>query len=486
VANIFKREKRMTLSEWINALDAMGSVESASGEPVGEDTAMTSSAVVACIRVLSTTIAMLPYPLYKRLDNGGREPAYDHPLYALLHDSPNNYQTAYEWRQQLITHVLLHGNAYSLIVRDGASGRITELLPFTYPANMEVSLVGNEPVYRYRLQNGSVSQHLQSEVLHIRGMSSNGLLGLATLDKSRDTIGLSLALQKFASKFFKNGANIGGALEHPATLSKDAADRLRAGWEKAYSGNNNAFKVAILEEGMKYSKFGATPEEAQALESRKFQTLEVSRIFGVPPHMIGDLERATFSNIEHQGIEFVTFCLMPWAKNIEQRTAKQLIDAYERKEYFAEFTMAALMRGDYKSRQEGLNIMRQNGIINADEWRALENFNPIGGKEGTLYLVNGNMIQVGAEPPKPEPPVEPDPKKEKSKDDRAFAVLVKDADDRIRKREEADRKPDPARHAEFVRTVLEPIYTAFDRQGLDEAVSARCEWLKEGSGNRGT
>lgn len=476
MASIFKREKRMTLQEWVNALDAMGSVDSAAGEPVGEDTAMTSASVIACIRVLSTTLAMLPLPLYKRTD-GGKQPAYDHPLYGILHDSPNNYQTAYEWRQQVVTHVLLHGNHYSAIERDKASGRITALLPFAYPANMEVKLVGVDPLYIYTFQDGTKQPFTQSEVLHIRGMSSNGLVGMGALDKARDPIGLALALQKFASRFFKNGANVGGVLEHPSSLSQPAMDKLRSSWDKAYSGNANAFKVAILEEGMKYAKIGATPEEAQALESRKFQTIEVCRIFGVPPHMIGDLERATFSNIEHQGIEFVTFCIAPWAKNIEQRISKQLIDEFERKEYFAEFTLAALMRGDYKSRQEGLAIMRQNGIVNADEWRSLENFNPIGGPAGTKYYMNGNMIEAGKEPK--EPPKDEEPPKDDGKDDRAFVVLMADARERIGKRTDADRNP--AKHAEFVRTVLEPVYRAFGKDGLDAAVAE----LMEGSGKGG-
>jgi HK97 family phage portal protein len=259
---------------------------------------------------------------------------------------------------------------------------------------MEVQLFENEPRYKYTLSSGESVVLWQDQVLHIRGMSTNGLLGVDLLNKGREQIGLALALQKYAAKFFGRGANISGVLEHPETLSKEAQERLKAAWDKTYSGIENAHKVAILEEGMKFAKMGASPEEAQALESRKFQTLEVARIFGVPPHMIGDLERATFSNIEHQGIEFVTFCIAPWATLIEQRISKQLLNSNERRLYFAEFSLEALMRGDYKSRQEGLHIQRQDGVINANEWRALENMNPIEGEVGTAYLVNGNMISV--------------------------------------------------------------------------------------------
>lgn len=483
---IFKRREKRNLTKWLNWLDTMGSVESASGVPVNEDSAMTAASVVACLRVLSTTMAMLPLPLYKRLVPTGKERAYDHPLYYILHDSPNNYQTAYEYRQQAMMHILLHGNHYALINRDPNTGDITGLIPFPDPTSMEVALFGTEPRYIYTLSNGTKTPAMtQDEVFHLRGMTSNGLVGMNVLDAGKDQIGLALALQTYASKFFKQGGNLGGTLEHPGTLSKEAQDRLRASWDKAYGGVNNAHKVAILEEGMKFSKMGATPEEAQALESRKFQTLEVARIFGIPPHMIGDLERATFSNIEHQAIEFVTFCIAPWAKMIEQRIGKQLLNDVERKTMFAEFTLAALMRGDYKSRQEGLAIMRQNGIVNADEWREMESFNPIGGMEGETYMVIGNMYPVGQSPTNQAPPEEKPKDDEEKKDDRAFRIMYADALDRICKRRMADLQKnnyDPDKHAEYVRTVMEPVYTAFGLPGLDAFVQSQ---VAERS-NRGT
>lgn len=389
-----KWQEKRNLAKWEQWLDLLGAAPASSGVYVGEDSAMTTASVLACVRVLSFTMAMLPLPLYQKLDTGGKRKAIDHPLYYLLHDSPNNYQTAFEYRQQMMTNILLHGNHYSLIVRDKESGEIEQLLPFAYPARMEVQLFQDELRYSYRLDTGEIRLLYQDDVLHIKGLSTNGLLGLDLIEKAREPIGLALALQEFAAKFFKNGANLSGVLEHPGKLSTEAAERLRANWNKTYGGNNNSLKTAVLEEGMKFTKMGASPEEAQALESRKFQTLEVARIFGIPPHMIGDLERATFSNIEHQGIEFTTYCITPWATLIEQRISKQLLNQVERRLYFAEFSLEALMRGDYKSRQEGLNILRQNGVINANEWRAMENMNPIEGDEGNAYLVNGAMIPV--------------------------------------------------------------------------------------------
>jgi HK97 family phage portal protein len=480
-----KKENRDNLTKWMAWLDSMGGSESASGVVVSESSSMTSSAVLACLRVLSTTMAMLPFPLYRRLNNGGKEKAFDHPLYYLLHDSPNNYQTAYEFRQQMLSQVLLHGNFYALIERDPQTGDVTEILPFADPSKMEVALFADEPRYRYTLESGKVLTMGQDKVLHIKGMSTNGLIGLDLLDSGKDNIGLTLAMQTYASKFFKSGGNISGTLEHPGSLSEDAAKRLRLSWDKAYSGVSNAHKVAILEEGMKYSKIGATPEEAQALESRKFQTIEVCRIFGVPPHMIGDLERATFSNIEHQSIEFVTFCIAPWAKMIEQRVSKQLLDQEEKRRYFAEFTLSALMRGDYKSRQEGLNIMRQNGIINANEWRELENFNPIEGEEGSIYLVNGNMIKPGETPDDPPPD---------DKADRALGVIMDDALSRIIRREESDvmrqyrKKPGEIKswlfdfyqeHESYMIKNLEPVFRALSIAKNSNTTGEMMEYIEK-------
>ncbi len=389
-----KWQEKRNLAKWEQWLDLLGATPASSGAYVGESEVLTLSSVLACIRVLSFTMAMLPLPLYEKQNNGGKRKATNHPLYYLIHDSPNNYQTAFEYRQQMMTNLLLHGNHYSLIIRDNFSGEVQALLPFAYPSRMESQLFVNEVRYRYQLENGEPVTLGQNDVLHIKGLSTNGLLGLNLIEKAREPLGLALALQEFAARFFGNGANIGGVLEHPGNLSKEAAERLRTSWTKTYQGISKSHKVAILEEGMKFAKMGASPEEAQALESRKFQTLEVSRIFGVPPHMIGDLERATFSNIEHQGIEFTTYCIQPWATLIEQRISKQLLSAGERRFYFAQFSLEALMRGDYKSRQEGLHIQRNDGVISANEWRAMENLNPIDGEEGDAYLVNGNMISV--------------------------------------------------------------------------------------------
>lgn len=500
-------EKRIfSLAKWEEFLDLMGATPSSSGVNVSESSAMETSSVLACLRVLSFTMAMLPLPLYERQANGGKKRAVDHPLYFLLHDEPNNYQTAFEFRQMMMHQLLLYGNFYALIKRNKASGVVEELLPFASPANMEVQLFDNEPRYKYTFESGQALVLTQDDVLHIKGMSTNGLLGLKMLDKGRESIGLAIALQQFAAKFFAKGANISGVLEHPGKLSKEAQERLKASWDKAYSGVSNAHKTAILEEGMKYARMGATPEEAQALESRKFQTIEVARIFGVPPHMIGDLERATFSNIEHQGIEFVTYCLLPWATLIQQRISKQLLNLGERRRYFAEFVFEALMRGDYKSRQEGLHIMRQDGIISQDEWRALENMNPVDTEESQAYLVNGNMITTklalegGAASLKQSEPSKDPPDEGEDERKALFEPLIRDAFNRIKRREQADitRKIKEKNreasginrwfldflndHAEFMRRTLTPIAESMAIQGqemgMESLISGHIDQLR--------
>lgn len=477
LSNWFERRSN-TLNRWLNWLDTLwAGQDSSTGVVVSDSTVMGASGVYACVRVLSQTMASLPLPVYKRLDNGGKRRAYTHPLYTLLHDAPNNYQTSFDFREMMMVHVLLYGNFYALVDRDPASGRVTSLIPFARPTDMEVGLFDGKYVrYLYRLQDGTTAPFDDRNILHVRGLSKNGLTGIYTLDAAKEPFGLTLALQQYAAKFFGNGARPGGVLEHPQKLTDDAQKRLRENWEKTYGGVSNAHKVAVLEEGMKFHEIGRTPEEAQSLESRKFQLEDVARIFGVPPHLIGHLERSTFNNIEHQSIEFVTHCVRPWAVRLEQRFTLTLFNASERQRYIVEFNLDGLLRGDFKTRQEGLATQRQNGIISANEWRALENMNPIDGEDGDAYLVNSTMIPV-TQAMKAQPP--------NSGATRAVALkpVILDASARVLRREEADimrrakKEPRDAselerwlsdfyrEHTEFVKRTMLPVFECLSLPG---------------------
>lgn len=339
---------------------AFGGGASSSGIVVNPQTAMQSAAVYSCVKVLSESIAMLPCNVYARGKDGTKTEARNHPLWALLHDQPNDWQTSVEFLEMMVAALCLRGNAYAWINRT-KSGRIVELLPL-HPdmvrANMET---GFQLQYQVTMPDGSFQYMGAGELFHIRGLTLNGWLGISPIAYARESIGLALATEKFGGQLFKNGAKMGGVLEHPGSLSDLAYNRLKDTFDAAYSGEN-AHKTAILEEGMKWSKVSMTADDSQFLDTRKYQRSEIAAIFRVPPHMIGDLERATFSNIEQQSLEFVTFTLMPWLTRIEKAIKRDLFSPSERRDLTVKFNVASLLRGDASAR----SMYYHNGIL--DGW----------------------------------------------------------------------------------------------------------------------
>jgi HK97 family phage portal protein len=296
----------------------------------------------------------------------------------------------------MFASLLLWGNGYAKITRDGV-GHINGLW-FLKPRQVEVYRGADGVItYRYTSDNGEMQEYSAKEIFHVSGFSLDGLKGISPIRQAKQTIGLTMATEEYGAKFFSNGARPGGVLE-AAGVVKDP-DRLRAAWNAQFQGSRNGHRVAVLEEGVKYHTIGIPPDEAQFLETRKFQLSEICRIFRVPPHMIADLDRATFSNIEHQAIEFVQHTLRPWIVRFEQAVYKSLLNEIERKTYYARFNVDGLLRGDYQSRMQGYAIGRQNGWLSANDIRELEDLNPI--PNGGIYLVNGNMVepQDGGEPP---------------------------------------------------------------------------------------
>ena len=233
-----------------------------------------------------------------------------------------------------------------------------------------------------------------SDMLHIPGLGFDGLVGYSPIAMAKNAIGMAIACEEYGAKFFANGAAPGGVLEHPGTI-KDP-QRVRESWQSTFGGSGNANKIAVLEEGMKYTPIGISPEQAQFLETRKFQINEIARIFRVPPHMVGDLEKSSFSNIEQQSLEFVKYTLEPWLVRWEQSIQRTLLSPEEKKRYFAKFNVEGLLRGDYASRMSGYATARQNGWMSANDIRELENMDRIPAEEGgDLYLINGNMLPLG-------------------------------------------------------------------------------------------
>ncbi|MFR5655880.1 phage portal protein [Waltera sp.] len=371
-----------------------------SGKPVNERTAMQTTAVYACVRILAEAVASLPLHVYEYQDDGGKKLVHDHPLYYLLHDEPNPEMTSFVFRETLMSHLLIWGNAYAQIIRDGA-GRVLGLYPLL-PDKMEVQRDDKGNIYYVYSRNSDENPTFKEygniklkaeDVLHIPGLGFDGLIGYSPIAMAKNAVGMTLACEEYGASFFANGANPGGVLEHPGVL-KDPS-KVRESWNSVYRGVNNAHKIAVLEEGMKYQQIGIPPEEAQFLETRKFQINEIARLYRIPPHMVGDLDKSSFSNIEQQSLEFVKYTLDPWVIRWEQSLQRSLLLPGEKGKYFIKLNVDGLLRGDYQSRMNGYAVGRQNGWFSANDIREMENMNPIPDEEGgNLYLVNGAMTKL--------------------------------------------------------------------------------------------
>ena len=373
--------------------------KSAAGARVNEFTAMQTTAVYACVRILAESIAGLPLHVYEYRGNG-KERVPGHPLYFLLHDSPNPEMTSFIFRETAMIHLLLWGNSFSQIIRDGMR-RVVGLYPLL-PNRMSVDRDEHgQLVYTYtpmsdsnpNLKSGQSIKLRREDVLHIPGLGFDGLVGYSPIAMARNAVGMTLACEEYGSSFFANGARPGGVLKHPGVL-KDPS-KLRESWQAVYGGTANTGKVVVLEEGVDYQQISIPPEEAQFLETRKFQIDEIARLYRVPPHMIGDLEKSSFNNIEQQSLEYVKYTLNPWVVRWEQSLQKALLLPSEQKRYFIKFNVDGLMRGDYQSRMQGYATGRQNGWLSANDIREMENMNPIPDEEGgNLYLINGNLCKL--------------------------------------------------------------------------------------------
>ena len=371
-----------------------------SGKPVNERTAMQTTAVYACVRILAEAVASLPLHVYEYQDDGGKKLVHDHPLYYLLHDEPNPEMTSFVFRETLMSHLLIWGNAYAQIIRDGA-GRVLGLYPLL-PDKMDVQRDDRGNIYYVYSRNSDENPMFKEygdirlkaeDVLHIPGLGFDGLIGYSPIAMAKNAVGMTLACEEYGASFFANGANPGGVLEHPGVL-KDPS-KVRESWNSVYRGVNNAHKIAVLEEGMKYQQIGIPPEEAQFLETRKFQINEIARLYRIPPHMVGDLDKSSFSNIEQQSLEFVKYTLDPWVIRWEQSLQRSLLLPGEKGKYFIKLNVDGLLRGDYQSMMNGYAVGRQNGWFSANDIREMENMNPIPDEQGgNLYLINGAMTKL--------------------------------------------------------------------------------------------
>jgi HK97 family phage portal protein len=386
----------------------MGGGRTASGVRVTADNSMACSAYTACIRVISDAVSSLPLHVYERLPNGGKAKAPANPVYRLLHMQPNPWQTAQEFRDWMTGMYLHYGASYAEI-RPGARGAVSELWPL-HSSRMEAERLEDGTVrYRYREPNGRQTVYSQEQIFALRFTTEDGIKPVPTYQLFRNAIGLAQALESHGATYFGNGARPGIVLESDNPIPAEASERLREQWERMHRGPDRAHRTAVLPNGVKAHELSGSNEAAQFLETRQYQVIEICRAFRVPPHMIQDLTRSTYSNIEVQGTEFVQHCLLPHLKRWEAAISRDLIVDDER--YFAEHSVSGLLRGDHASRSAYYVSALQNGWMTINEIRELENLNPIG-PEGDKHFVQLNMTtldKVGEEPAAdamPEPPVE--------------------------------------------------------------------------------
>jgi HK97 family phage portal protein len=371
-----------------------------SGVKVDAETALRSTVVLACIRVLSTSVAGLPLHLYRRLAGGGKEVAREHPLYRLLHSQPNSWQTSFEWREQLMLHLLSHSEAYSEKVY--TSGQLSELVPL-HPSRMKPERIENGRLrYKYREDSGGTTTYAQDAILVVRGMSDDGVNGMSMIELSRDAIGLARACEIHGATFFGNGARPGVILTTDQVLSPEAAESTRNQWERVHGGGpQRAHRAAVLQGGLKVNELGGNNQESQFLEARRFQVEEICRIYGVPPHLVGDLSRSSFSNIEQQSLDFLTNGLSPWLRRIESAVTRDLLDGDD--EYFAEFDTRGVLRADAAGRASFYQSLWNMGVVSVNELRSWENMNPVDGGDVRFVQLNMTTLDKAAAVPEPIP-----------------------------------------------------------------------------------
>lgn len=454
-------------SYWVKKLWG-GAEETPAGIDISVDVALKYSPVWAAVNIISGAVGFLPMVLYERLDRGKKR-ADAHPIYTLLHDRPNPYMDALTFRETLQGHVLTWGNAFAEIDIDGA-GRATALWPLL-PNKTEPRVIDDKLVYELVLDGGLTKKILPADrVLHIKGLGADGIKGYSVISYARNSLSVGLAAEEFGGRFFGNGIRPSGVLEHPGHPSAEAIVHLREAFEAQHKGLSNAQRMMILEEGIKWQQMGIPPEDAQFLETRKFAVSDVARWYQIPPHMLAEMDRATFSNIEHQGIEFVTHTLMRWLKKWEGEAGGKLLSQGERGRYFAEFIIDALLRGDTLSRYDAYNKAITGGWMNRNEAREKENMNP----EDKLdeYLVPVNMAPAGQPPaPKPEPtPAQGEPPMPRT--DKALVAVRQVIEDALRrmagriathiKRGEKDFDSLMAKHGRIVQDALAPGVTALN------------------------
>lgn len=373
--------------------ELFGGSSTDSGVSITPETALTYSAVYQAVRCISEAVSSLPLNLYERQPGGGKSKASAHPLYSILHDSPNPEMSSLQWRECSMAHLLLWGNSYTEIVRD-LDGNCVELWPID-PSIVTAKRTDSGELY-YDLNRGK-SFITAANMLHISGLSFDGISGMSPISMARQSLGLSLAIEQFGAGYFGRGARPGGVLTFPGQLSPEARQNLRRSFEELHAGGANSHRVALLEAGLKWEAIGVPPDDSQFLQSREFQVVEVARWFNIPPHKLRDLNKPSYNSLEMMNIEFLTDTLRPWLVRWEQALNRKIIRPKDRGSYFVEHNVEGVLRGDIASRYQAYSVARNWGWLSVNEIREKENMNGVG-PEGDLYMQPLNMQALGTAP----------------------------------------------------------------------------------------
>lgn len=418
------------------------------GVPVTEDTALTYGAVWACVRVIAEAVAALPWAVFRKRSDNGRDRLATHPVDWLLGSQPNEETLAFIWRETMLAHVLTWGNGYAEIERD-AAGRPVALWIIT-PDRVEPSRTSSgRIVYDVKNPTGPNTVLEAPDVYHAKGLGFDGLVGYSVIAMHARSIGVGIAADTFAGNYFENDSTPGGLLKHKSRLSDKARTNLTESWEKRHAGQKNRRKVAILEEGLEWQQTGLPPEDSQLIETRQFSVTDIARIFKVPPHKIGDLSRATFSNIESEELSFQTDTLLPWVVRLEQESNIKLFSLQERGQVFTKLNLMARLRADSAARGVFYQQMLDRGVFSINDVRTLEDQNPVPDGDARFVPLNMQLLETAANPPEPEPepaPAPPDepapveeeetPEEEGDLNAQTATMLLADAFGRILRREE--------------------------------------------------
>ncbi|MCM0760674.1 phage portal protein [Sporomusa sphaeroides DSM 2875] len=382
------------LSEWdFTAVQRHFGGTTKAGVPVNEHTAMRHITVQSCLRVRAETLSSFPLSVYRKHKNGkGRDEVFDHPVHQLIKTVPNDEMVTASWLQFISCNHDISGNGYALITTN-KRGQVMDLYPWVWDKitprrNPETDKL------EYQINDRGKTETLPKEkVLHIPNWYFDGVKGYSDIHIARESVGLGMAISEFISRFYGQGMNIGAILETEQSMGKEDIDRLKEQLITKGSGLSNAHMPLVLHNGLKFNRIPMPLNDAQFIETYKLNRDEICGLLRVPPHLVANLEKATFSNIEHQSLDFIMFSMLPTVNKYEQIMNWKLFTKQEREQgFYVKFNLDALLRGDAKSRAEALAIKRRNGVINADEWRELDDQNPIGGIVGTTYFVGSDMM----------------------------------------------------------------------------------------------